>query len=147
MPLLLEWTALTVLKIHSLSIGGAHSRVEASITIAPPLPIMSLNNSWLCSTHKHCSALLCTQRSTNNILRILVKAQTVLNAPGHGYLLGLAYDRKTWAYSANTLLATVAFLLSLHTNLLSQAGYSQLLTLQHSTKLLCKKKKKKKKKS
>ena len=39
----------------------------------------------------------------------------------------------------STVLATVAFLLLLDTSLLSQAGithYSQLLTLQHSTKLL-----------
>ena len=39
----------------------------------------------------------------------------------------------------STVLATVAFLLLLHTSLLSQAGimhYSQQLTLQHSTKLL-----------
>ena len=46
------------------------------------------------------------------------------------------------------VLATVAFLLPLHTNLLSQAGithYSQLLILQHSTKLLCKKQKQKQK--
>ena len=40
LSLLLEWTTLTAtfLKIHSLSTGGAHSRVEASITspTSPP---------------------------------------------------------------------------------------------------------------
>ena len=30
---------------------------------------------------------------------------------GHGHLLGLAYNHKTWAYPTNTVLATVAFLL------------------------------------
>ena len=48
--------------------------------------------------------------------------------------------RKTWDYSTNTVVATVANLLLLDTSLLSQAGiihYSQLLTLQHSTKLVC----------
>ena len=43
--------------------------------------------------------------------------------------LGLAYSRETWAYPLNTVLATVAFLLILDKNLLSQAGithYSQL---------------------
>ena len=50
-------------------------------------------------------------------------------APGHSHELGLAYSRETWAYPLNTVLATVAFLLILDTNLLSQAGithYSQL---------------------
>ena len=37
--------------IHSLSTGGAHSQVEASIH--SPLPLMSPNNSQLCSTHNH----------------------------------------------------------------------------------------------
>ena len=67
------------------------------------------------------------------------KIFTALKAAGHDHLLGLAYDRKTWACPMSTVLATVAFLLLLDTSLLSQAGtshYSQLLTLQHSTKLL-----------
>ena len=62
-------------------------------------------------------------------LRILVKAQPALQAPGHCHQLGLAYGRKTWAYPTNTLSATVAFLLLLDTNLLQQPGithYSQL---------------------
>ena len=45
--------------------------------LAPPLPLMSLNNSRFCSTHTtttlQLSCLL--QRSTNDILCILVKAQ------------------------------------------------------------------------
>ena len=57
---IMEWTTLTapkctIWKIHSLSMGGAHSWVEASI-LAPLLPLMSLNNSRLCSTHSHRSA-------------------------------------------------------------------------------------------
>ena len=68
-----------------------------------------------------------------------LKPSPALEALGHGHLLGLAYNRKTWAYPMSTVLATVAFLLLLDTSLLSQAGimhYSQLLTLQHSTKVL-----------
>ena len=40
--------------------------------LAPPLPLMLLNNSRLCSTH-NCSALL--HSNNNSISRILVKAQ------------------------------------------------------------------------
>ena len=44
--------------------------------LAPPLPLISLNNSRLCSTDSHCSASLWVpQCSTNDKLRILVKAQ------------------------------------------------------------------------
>ena len=69
-----------------------------------------------------------------------LKPSPALQATGHCHQLGLAYGRETWAYPTNTLLATVAFLLLLDTNLLPQAGtthYSQLPTLRHSTKLLC----------
>ena len=99
-------------KIHSLSQGGAHLRVEASIT-TPPLPLMLLTT--------HCSVPHTTapQRSSllhcnnNGISRILVKAQPSM---GHGHLLGLAYDRKTWTYLMSTVLAPVAFLLLVHTS-------------------------------
>ena len=77
--------------------------------------------------------------STNGKLRIPVKAQPVPQAPGHCHQLGLAYGRETWVYPTNTLSATVAFLLLPDTNLLPQVAithYSQLLTRQHSTKLL-----------
>ena len=43
--------------------------------LAPPLPLMSLNNSRLCSTHSHRSAPCLSDCSTNDKLRILVKAQ------------------------------------------------------------------------
>ena len=44
--------------------------------LAPPLPLMSLNNSRLCSTHSHHSAPLgIAECSTNDKLHILVKAQ------------------------------------------------------------------------
>ena len=77
--------------------------------------------------------------STNGKLRILVKAQAAPQAPGHCHQLGLAYGRETWLYPTNTLSATVAFLLLPDINLLPQVAithYSQLLTRQHSTKLL-----------
>ena len=106
--------------------------------LAPPLPLILLNNSRLCSTHKHSSAFFSTAyRSTNDILHILVKAQS--STRSHSHLLGLAYDRKTWAYPMSTVLAIVVFLLLVDTSLPSQGGfmhYSQQLTLQRSTKLL-----------
>ena len=51
-----------------------------------------------------------------------------LYAPGHGHLLGLAYNHKTWAYSMSTALATVAFLLLLDISLL----HKQALRTTHS---------------
>ena len=128
-------------KIHSLSTGGAHSRVEASITSLTSPPYVAKKLTALFHTQPLFSFLVyCTVVYTNDILRILVKAQPSTRSSGpQSPTIGLAYDRKTWAYTVSTVLATVAFLLLLDTSLLSQAGithYSQLLTLQHSTKLL-----------
>ena len=79
-----------VSKNSQLVYGRGSSQLEACIASPTPPPYVG-------STHNHCSALLCTQCSTNNILHILVKAQP--STTGHGHLLGLAYDHKTWAYS------------------------------------------------
>ena len=50
--------------------------------LAPPLPLMSLNNSWFCS-HTTPLQLSCQwQHSTNNILHILVKAQPSTRSTG-----------------------------------------------------------------
>ena len=43
--------------------------------LAPPLPLMSLNNSWFCSTHSHRTAPLAWLYRISGKLRILVKAQ------------------------------------------------------------------------
>ena len=43
--------------------------------LAPPLPLMLLNNSRLCSTHSHRSAPFSWLYRTSDKLRILVKAQ------------------------------------------------------------------------
>ena len=43
--------------------------------LAPPLPLLSLNNSRLCSTHSHRRAPLAWLYRTSGKLRILVKAQ------------------------------------------------------------------------
>ena len=51
--------------------GLIHKRKQA--LLAPPLPLMSVNNSWLCSTYKHCLALLCT---------VLVQAQPSTRSTG-----------------------------------------------------------------
>ena len=44
--------------------------------LAPLLSLMSLNNSWLCSTHNPLQLLWILERSTKDILRILVKPQS-----------------------------------------------------------------------
>ena len=125
---------------HSLSTGEAHSRLLVHIAspTSPPYVGTQLRDSSVPHTATvempflwHCS--------TNGKLRILVKAQPAPQAPGHCHQLGLAYGRETWVYPTNTLSATVAFLLLPDTNLLPQVAithYSQLLTRQHSTKLL-----------
>ena len=48
--------------------------------LAPPLPLMSLNNSWFCSTHK--SSAACLSTAGYYILRILVKAQPSTRSTG-----------------------------------------------------------------
>ena len=111
--------------------GPIHEWKQA--LLAPPLPLISLNNSRLCSTHKHLSAFFSTYRSTNNILRILA-----LKALDHGHLLDLAYDRKTCAYPVSAVLATVAFLLLVDTSLLSDTRrLYALLTAIVTTALRC----------
>ena len=68
--------------------GLIHERKQA--LLAPPLPLMSLNNSRLCSTHNHSSAFLSTAvYSTNDILRILVKAQPSTRSTGPPTRLGI----------------------------------------------------------
>ena len=127
-------------KIHSLSTGGAHSWLLAHIAspTSPPL-CRYITHSSVPHTAMHCWNAFLRHCSTNGKLCTLVKAQPAPQAPGHCHQLGLAYGRKTWLYPTNTFSATVAFLLLPDTNLLPQAGithYSQLLTRQHSTKLL-----------
>ena len=122
---------------------------ERKLTLlAPPLPLMSVNNSQLCSTHSHhwniLSAALQHHRystiygSTNSKLGklcILVKAQP--STPST-WPLDLAYGFETWAYPTSTLLATVTFMLLLDTNLLPQAGitYYILTATWHNSILL-----------
>ena len=100
--------------------------------LAPPLPLA-----------KQLTALFHTQTLFSFLFYCIVvptiycafqlKPSPTLEALGHGHLLGLAYDRKTWAYPMSTVLATVAFLPLLDTSLLSKGDYSQQLTLQRST--------------
>ena len=77
-----------ILKIHSLSTGGAHSGVEASITSPTSPPYLAKQLMALFHTQPLFKLLWILHRSTNNILCILVKAQPVLEAPGHGRQLG-----------------------------------------------------------
>ena len=127
----------TFQKIHSLSTGGAHSRLLVHIAspTSPPYVATQLSSVLHIATVGmpflwHCS--------TNGKLRILVKAQPAPQVPGNCHQLGLAYGCETWVYPTNTLSATVAFLLLPDTNLLPQVAithYSQLLTRQHPNKL------------
>ena len=125
-------------KNHSLSTGGAHSRVEASITSPTSPPYVAKQLTVLFPTQLLCSFLVNGNwRSTNDIsVRILVKAQPSTRSTGprsptrlgiRSQDLGLPNE-----YSLGHCGLSAA---SRH----SQAGtshYSQLLTLQHSTKLL-----------
>ena len=142
----LKWTTWTVPKSMHISensqlvYGRGSSRLLVHIASPTSPPYVGTQLTALFHTQAatvempflwHCS--------TNGKLRILIKARPAPQAPGHCNQLGLAYGRETWVYPTNTLSATVAFLLLPDTNLLPQAGimhYSQLLTRQHSTKLL-----------
>ena len=119
--------------------GGAHSRVEANITSPTSPPYVTKQLTALFHTQSLLSVLLYCSVVPSIDCAFQLKPSPALEAPGHGHLLGLAYNRKTWGYPMSTVLVTVIFLLLLDTSLLSQAGsahYLQLLTLQHSTKLL-----------
>ena len=127
-------------EIHSLSTGGAHSRLLVHIASPTSPPYIGTQLTALFHTQPllKCPFYGIAAR-TNGKLRILVKAQPPPQAPGHCHQLGLAYGRETWVYPTNAFSATVAFLLLPDTNLLPQVAithYSQLLTQQHSTKLL-----------
>ena len=101
--------------------------------LAPPPPLMSVNNSQFCSTHAQppltSRFYSIAAQMVNCVFQL--KPSPVLQAPGHCHQLGLAYGRETWAYPTNTLLATVAFLLLLDMNLLPQAGITHYSQLQH----------------
>ena len=122
-------------KLHWLAAvkEGLIHKWKQALLLAPPLPLILLNNSWLCSTHKHSSAFFSTAACYQQyIVRILVKAQSSTRSTGPRSPTGLAYYRKTWAYPTSTVSASVAFLPLLDTSLLSQGGithYSQQLTL------------------
>ena len=79
------------LKIHCLSTGGAHSRVEASITSPTSAGLILLNNLRLCSTHKHCSAFFSTAAyrpvgSKFEMVRPYYSAMRAHNLGGHAHL-------------------------------------------------------------
>ena len=90
--------------------------MQASITSPTSPPYVAKQLTALFHTQPLFSFLVYCQCSTNDILRILVKAQPSTRSTGsQSPRLGLAYDRKTWAYPMSTVLATVAFLLLLDT--------------------------------
>ena len=68
-------------KIHSLSMGGVHSRVEASITSPTSAPYLAKQLTALFNTNTlQLPSLL--RRTTDDILRILVKAQPCTRSTG-----------------------------------------------------------------
>ena len=111
----------TFRKIHSLSTGGAHSRLLAHIASPTSPPYVGTQLTALFRTQPLLKCLVYSIAAPNGKLRILVKAQTCTLSTWP-LSLGLAYGRETWLYSTNTLSATVAFLLLPDTNLLPQAG-------------------------
>ena len=125
-------------KILSLSTGGAHSRVQASNTSPTSPPCVAKQLTALFHTQPLFSFLVYCHCSTNDILCILVKTQPSTRSTGPWSPTRLGIRSQDLGLPNSTVLATVAFLLLLDTSLLSQAGtthYSQILTLQHSTKL------------
>ena len=111
----------TFQKIHSLFMGGAHSRLLVHIASPTSSPYVRTQLTALFHTATvempflwHCS--------TNDKLHFLVKAHPAHQASGHCHQLGLAYGCETLVYATNILSATVAFLLFPDTNLLPQAG-------------------------
>ena len=125
-------------KIHSLSTGEAHSRVEASITspTSPPYVAKQLMALFHTTAPQRSSLLHC---NNNTVSRILVKAQPSTRSIGPRSTTRLGIRSQVLGLPIEYSLCHCAFLLLLHTSLLSQAGithYSQQRTLQHSTKLL-----------
>ena len=125
-------------KNHSLSTGGAHSRLLAHIASPTSPPYVGTHLTHSSVPHTATVEVPCLWHcSTNGKLRILVKAQAAPQAPGHCHQLGLAYSRETWVYPTNTLSATVAFLLLPDTKLLQATRrHHSLLTGTDTTALL-----------
>jgi len=109
--------------------GGAHSQVEAYIASPTSPPFVGKQLTALFHTQPPLTSLVYSIAAPTVNCVFQLKPCPALQAPGHCHPLGLAYSRETWAYPTETLLASVAFLLLLDTNLLPQAGithYSQL---------------------
>ena len=125
---LLKWTTWTAPKSmhtskNSQLVYGRGLIHDGSIhcMLAPPHPV-SVNNSGFCSTHNCSSPLLYTTKVKLHVLQPSTRS-TWLWSP-----TSLAYGHQTWAFSFGHS-GTVAFLLLLDTNMLSQEGithYSQL---------------------
>ena len=133
--LLLKWIALTQPKSMHISKncqweGLIHKWKHTLLALLNPL--MSVNISWFCSTHNHCSALLYVQKcNTNDKLCIPIKAQPCTQSTWSDHQLGLVHSRNMWAYPTISLGHCVPFQLRRDTNMLLQTGiihYSQLAT-------------------
>ena len=125
LSLFLKWTTLTAKIIAQM--GGAHSWVEAYIASPTFPPYDGKQLTVLFHTQSPFTTLVhrCTATTINCIFWL--KPSPALKASGHQ--LGLVYGHETWAYPTNTGLATMAFLLLLDTNLLSEADITSWYTL------------------
>ena len=103
--------------------------------LAPPLPLMLLNNSQLCSTHNRSSASSLLHCNNNGISRILVKAQPSTQSIGPWSTTRLGIRSQDLGLPDEYSLGHCGLSATSDTSLLSQRGfmhYSQQLTLQNS---------------
>ena len=132
----------TFQKIHSLSTGGAHSRLLVHIASSTSPPYVGTQLTALFHTQPLLKCLVYgnAAQTVNCVFWLKPSLHPKHLITVTNYRLGIRPRDLAWVYVMNTLSATVAFLMLLpDTNLLPQAGithYSQLLTRQHSFKLL-----------
>ena len=123
-------------KIHSLSTGGAHSRLLVHIASPTSPPYVGTLLTALFHTQP---LLKCPFHDiaacTNSKLRILVKAQPAPQAPGHCHQLGLAYGCETWLYPTNTLSGHCGLFAASRHKLASTSRHYSLLTATDTTAL------------
>ena len=130
-----------ILKIHSLSMGEAHSRLLAYIASPTSPPYVDKQLTALFHTQPLLKYFVYSIAAPIVNCVFYLKPSPALQAPCYCHQLGLADGHETWAYPTNRFSATVALVLLLDTNLLPQAGITHYSQWQHSTKLLCKKRK------
>ena len=110
-----------------LSMGRVIHEWKHSL-LAPPLPLVSVNNSQFCSSDNNSDCAIDVTRDAKS--GILVKPNPITPRTGKPYVTCSSCAHK------NSVLATVACLLLLNTNLLRLLTTYSYLILHHSKKLL-----------